>query len=330
MLNSGFQALYLKQIKPQVFSKVKKVLHFPQYLSFLLTGKTTSEHTSIGCHTALWDFDNMGYHSWTKNLGDTLPVPLPVETAYPSVVFDSTVQVGIGIHDSSSSLVPYFNSTEEEFILISTGTWCISMNPFNEEALTAEELNKDCLAFLSIRQKPVKSSRFFMGRIHDENVKRLSGLFGENDSAYKTVCLDEEIIRALRLKSGGAPVFFKNGVPDSYVDRSVKKESFSNFSEAYHQLLMDLVQLVKESIDLVFSSTDHARNIYISGGFSKNQIFLKLIASHYPAKAVYASEVSNASSLGAALVLWKGIDPGVYPTVDLNLKAVKGEPSLVD
>jgi len=145
MLNSGFQALWLKQKKPEIFNRVKTVLHFPQYLSHLLTGITSSEHTSIGCHTGLWDFDRMNYHPWTRQLGDALPYPEPVETTYPSKLFDNTVPVGIGIHDSSSSLVPYLVYSQDEFILVSTGTWCISMNPFNTEQLTAEQLKKDCL-----------------------------------------------------------------------------------------------------------------------------------------------------------------------------------------
>ena len=143
MLNSGFQALWLKQKKPDIFRQVKTILHFPQYLSHLLTGEKTSEHTSIGCHTGLWDFDYMAYHAWTKQLDNTLPKPVSVETTYPSKIFDQTVPVGIGIHDSSSSLVPYFMNSPDEFILVSTGTWCISMNPFNEEPLTAHQLKKD-------------------------------------------------------------------------------------------------------------------------------------------------------------------------------------------
>lgn len=51
---------------------------------------------------------------------------------------------------------------DEKFILLSTGTWCINMNPFNEDPLTKEQLEQDCLSYMSINQKPVKYSRFFM------------------------------------------------------------------------------------------------------------------------------------------------------------------------
>ena len=80
MLNSGLQALWLKIVKPEIFAKVKHILHFPQYLSYILTGKIFTEHTSIGCHTALWDFDNMDYHPWVEHQGLNLPQPVPVET----------------------------------------------------------------------------------------------------------------------------------------------------------------------------------------------------------------------------------------------------------
>lgn len=329
MLNSGFQALWLKMVKPEIFRQVKTILHFPQYLSYLLSGEARSEHTSIGCHTGLWDFDRMVYHPWTRQLGETLPAPEAVETTYSSTRFDKSVPVGIGIHDSSSSLVPYFMNSQDEFILVSTGTWCISMNPFNSDPLTAHELKKDCLAFLSIQQKPVKSSRLFLGRIHDVNVERLNQLFGVDDSAYKTVALNEAMIRMLNRKSNGKRIFFKGGVPDGYVDNTIRKVTFDSFEEAYHQLLLDLTDLCKESIDLIIAKEDKTRNIYITGGFSKNPIFLVLIASHFPGKHVFTSEVANATSLGSALVLWKGMDANFNPSIDLGLQSCIGDPSLL-
>jgi sugar (pentulose or hexulose) kinase len=320
MLNSGFQALWLKETKPEIFGKVDCVLHFPQYLSHLLTGRLGSEHTSIGCHTAMWDFDKMKYHDWTRTLGNVLPHPGPVETTHPSTRFGRTVPVGIGIHDSSSSLVPYFMKSDEPFILVSTGTWCISMNPFNPTPLTPEQLQRDCLAYLSVQQKPVKSSRLFLGHIHDENVRRLTRSFGLGEDAYKQVTPDERLLGVPGKKSPGTRVFFRNGVPGNYVDETVRPEDFGTFGEAYHQLMADLVDLTAESIGLITGSTDLTRNLYITGGFSKNPLFLTGIARRYPDKNVYTSEVPNATSLGAALILWKALEPGRIGEIDLGLK----------
>lgn len=56
MLNSGMQLYWLKHTKPEVFSRIKYSLHLPQFLSYVFTGIPLSEYTSIGCHTALWDY----------------------------------------------------------------------------------------------------------------------------------------------------------------------------------------------------------------------------------------------------------------------------------
>ena len=177
MLNSGLQLLWLKRTKPEIFNRVQHVLHLPQYLSSLLTKRLCSEHTSIGCHTVMWDFDAMQYHPWIREEGITLPEPDPVSHTVQVQLEDCVFETGIGIHDSSASLAPYILAAREPFILISTGTWCISMNPYNHESLTAEELKQDCLCYMSVNRKPVKSSRFFLGHIHDVNVDLLESTF---------------------------------------------------------------------------------------------------------------------------------------------------------
>ena len=157
-----------------------------------------------------------------------------------------------------------------------------------------------------------------MGRIHDENVKMLNGLYGVDDSAYKGIGLNKEIIRSLNQKNKGSRVFFDGGIPEEYVDRTIEAEMFTSFEEAYHQLIMDLVDLTEESIDLIIAKNDQTRDMYISGGFAKNPIFLTLMASRFPDKKVYTSEVANATSLGAAMVLWKAVEPGFSPVFDLG------------
>ncbi len=208
MLNSGLQALWLKIHKPEIFKKVAHILHFPQYLSYKLTGEVASEHTSIGCHTAMWDFDNMCYHDWIRDEGIELPRPVSVEQVFPGTNINSNVPVGIGIHDSSSSLVPYFKHTKDAFALASTGTWSINMNPFNHTPLTREQLEQDCLAYMSIQQKPVKSSRFFLGHIHDVNVERLTDFFKVGKDAFKKVEVDAALLEKFKEKNKGERVFF--------------------------------------------------------------------------------------------------------------------------
>ena len=147
-----------------------------------------------------------------------------------------------------------------------------------------------------------------MGHIHDVNVRRLSAKFGLEEEAYKKLGLENELLSSLNTRNAGKRVFFKNGVPEEFIDNSVDTANFKGFEEAYHQLMIDLTDLTVESINLITDEGDRCRNIYITGGFSKNPIFRALIEKHYPEMRVYTSEIPNASSLGAALVLWKALE----------------------
>jgi sugar (pentulose or hexulose) kinase len=324
MLNSGLQALWLKMHKPGIFEKVAHILHFPQYLSYKLTGKIASEHTSIGCHTAMWDFDNMVYHDWIKDEGIELPEPVGVEQVFPAASIQSGVPVGIGIHDSSSSLVPYFKHTKDAFALASTGTWSINMNPFNHSPLTREQLEQDCLAYMSIQQKPVKSSRFFLGHIHDVNVERLTEFFKVDKNTYKKVNVDAGLLETCKEKNIGERVFFAGTMPEDFIDKDADLGKFGSFQEAYHQLMIDLTGLTADSINLVITPKDETKNLFVTGGFAKNSIFTSLLASRFSDKTVYTSEIANATSLGAALVLWKCFREVEEPELDLGLQLIPG------
>lgn len=319
MLNSGLQLLWLKRMKPEVFSRISQILHLPQYLSYLLHNQTVSEHTSIGCHTMMWDFDRMGYHSWLDEEGISLPEPIPVSETFPVALDGRMLEAGVGIHDSSSSLAPYITAAKEPFILVSTGTWCISMNPFNAEVLTAEELNQDCLCFLGVHGKPVKSSRFFLGRIHDLNVERLQEYFFTDEEAYKRVYPGVEAIRKLWESGKDHQVFFRLGLPEGLVDLGVDCGHFNSFEDAYTQLMVDLSRLTVKAIDLVIGKEDNTKHLYITGGFAKNPIFMSILTLAFPQKQIYTSEVNNASALGAALVIADKIWQGSTDQLDLGL-----------
>jgi sugar (pentulose or hexulose) kinase len=303
MLNSGLQPLWLKSGKPEVFAKTKYILHFPQYLSFILTGKIYAEHTSIGCHTALWDFDNMDYHPWVEINGLNLPVPVPVETLNEVVIDGKELKIGIGIHDSSASLAPYFTGSKGKFLLLSTGTWCINMNPFNTEKLTAEQLDKDCLCYMSIARQPVKSSRLFLGHLHETAVKLIAIHFQKPEDYYKRIKANKQLSTFLKTKFKEKKIFFQTGPYSRDLKDSIDLYEFNSIEESYHQLMNELGDLTIEAINLVLPAIDDISNIFITGGFSKNELFLNFITEAYPSKLVYTSEIANASALGAALVI---------------------------
>jgi sugar (pentulose or hexulose) kinase len=323
MLNSGIQAFWLKKTRPEIFSKVRHVLHFPQYLSYILTGEICSEHTSIGCHTAIWDFDNNNYHQWVRDENIPFPEPVPVKTLNEININGKKIKVGTGLHDSSSSLAPYFNDAGGKFLLISTGTWCINMNPFNSEKLTDEELRRDCLCYMSITGQPVKSSRLFLGHMHDEAIKRMSFYFKINENSFRLVKPDTRLMNKLMTRFADDRVFITGEKQLPGLKEEHELFVFDNFIEGYHLLMVELADLAVDSIYLVIPEEDDTKSMYITGGFSKNHLFLKLLASSFPDKKLYTSEITNATALGAGYVMLTALNPESKIVPDLGLMAVK-------
>jgi hypothetical protein len=177
------------------------------------------------------------------------------------------------------------------------------MNPFNTETLTAEQLDKDCLCYMSIARQPVKSSRLFLGHLHETCVKLLAEHFKKPDDYYKKVRADKQLSGYLKNKFKDRKIFFQTGPYSRELKEYIDMYEFGSFEESYHQLMNELCTLTVESVNLVLPAGDDTENIYITGGFSKNEIFLNLITDVYPLKHVYTSEIANSSALGAALVI---------------------------
>jgi sugar (pentulose or hexulose) kinase len=177
---------------------------------------------------------------------------------------------------------------------------------------------------MSIQQKPVKSSRFFLGHIHDVNVERLTEFFKVDKNTYKKVNVDAGLLETCKEKNIGERVFFAGTMPEDFIDKDADLGKFGSFQEAYHQLMIDLTGLTADSINLVITPKDETKNLFVTGGFAKNSIFTSLLASRFSDKTVYTSEIANATSLGAALVLWKCFREVEEPELDLGLQLIPG------
>jgi sugar (pentulose or hexulose) kinase len=192
------QLYRLKYEKPEAYKNIKYSLHLPQYLNFINSKTPSTDISSVGCHTNLWSFTRNGYHDWVYKEGlDKKFAPLYRGDKIVGSI-DDKIQIGIGLHDSSAALIPYLTSFHEPFVLISTGTWCISLNPFNHTELTGEELKQDCLCYLSYEGKPVKASRLFAGYEHEQQVKRLGEHFQKAIDYYQAVQCNAALLNKCR------------------------------------------------------------------------------------------------------------------------------------
>jgi len=301
-LNSGMQVYRLKEERPEVFSKVAAALHLPQYLSYTLTGALHTDITSIGCHTNLWDFTRQHYHRWVTEEQVDGKFPAIKDCTEQAGATADGIPVGGGLHDSSAALIPYLASFTEPFVLLSTGTWCITLNPFNAQPLTIPELKSDCLCYLTYKGKPVKASRLFAGNEHEQQVKRLAAHFEKEADYYKSVKADPLLLRKYPMDYEALKQLQTEALPMVSVFGERDLADFGSYEEAYHLLIADLMALQVQSSWLVMKDTS-VKKIFVDGGFSKNPIYMQLLAAAFPEMEVYAATVAQASSLGAAMAI---------------------------
>lgn len=308
MLNSGLQLYWLKHQKPELFQKVYLTLHLPQYLSYLFTQKKSADLTSLGCHTGMWHFENQKYHHWLKeeDLLTTLPPVKSFQTTWKDNFLKHPVRTGIGIHDSSAALVPYLLALNDPFIQLSTGTWSIALNPYTSNPLTFAEIERDCLHYLNIYGKPVKASRVLLGAEYSHQINRMGKYFGKDPSNLELEpdpMLIQELVKSNDPKK---KLMLEKAYATGPHPQNEKGEwnlsPFKSYEEAAHQCMLDLASIQVDALRLA-EGKNSTNQVIITGGFSKNSFFCRLLATLLPDKKIYTASTPYASALGAALAL---------------------------
>ncbi len=327
MLNSGLQLYWLKYTRPEIFAKIRWSLHFPQYLSYLFTSIPLSEFTSIGCHTFLWDFSKNDYHSWVyaEELDRILPPIVTTETSIHVKYEGKAYKAGVGIHDSSAALLPYIQSLSKPFLLVSTGTWSISINPFNQEPLSEEDLKNDSVSFLSIEGKAIKVSRLFLGYEYSLQVENLYKHFDKESGDHRNMKFNPDTYA--KLNQDYAHYFHFESIKINREQPSVTSlMPFQSFEEAYHQLMMELVELQIQSCERAIGNT-HIARLYIDGGFADNDIYVRLLTNHFQDLKIRTTQSPLGSALGAAMVI-SSKEPDKH-FLRQNYKLKKHKPSTI-
>jgi sugar (pentulose or hexulose) kinase len=302
-LNSGMQLYWLKKTKPEIFDRIKYSLHLPQYLSYIFTRIPLSEYTSIGCHTALWDHFKKDYHDWVYEEGINLKFPplVSTETSINMNYNGKRIKIGVGIHDSSAALLPYIRSVKKPFLLVSTGTWSITLNPFTEDPLSIADLDFQAINYMRINAKAVKATRLFLGKEHEYQVQRLTRLFDVAKGTHKSISFDLDLYH--ELLDENHQIFkwkhLQNDGGQKEVDPTVV---FDNFTAAYHQLVMELTRKQVASIKAA-RGDEKIKRIYLDGGFSNNEIYVQLLSHHLRDMKLRTTSASLGSALGAAICI---------------------------
>jgi hypothetical protein len=196
---------------------------------------------------------------------------------------------------------------------------------------------------MSYQGKPVKASRLFAGYEHEQQVKRLAAHFNKPLEYYSGVTFDPSLVSAAGTVSGirpggaagqseaGADSGLQPGIAagqsqglqlsaSAFPERRLS--SFATYEEAYHRLLMDIMDQQVVSTQLVLEGTDIKR-IFVDGGFGRNQVYMHLLATAFPHIEVFAASIPQASAIGAAQAIHRHWNTRALPGDIIELKYYK-------
>jgi sugar (pentulose or hexulose) kinase len=356
MINPSKGLLFLKERFPEAFAKTRVLLNYPQYWGYRLTGKTGAEGTYAGCHTYLWDWKAGRYSSVADKLGVTALMPFPLRdswdllgTVTPEVakrtgLAPDTV-VTMGLHDSNASLLPHLTKRKDaDFILNSTGTWCVLMHPQETFGFSPDELGKIVFFNRSVYNKPVKTAIFLGGMEYETWTEAIAAACGcdpgpsalgdPGPEVYLSIIesASEFILPELVPGSGQFPGSRPRAVQDGreYELAGIKSGAqtppfLRDVERALAALNISLA--LQTQVALERTGLAAGTDVFTEGGFRRNGGYNSVLASLLGSgHGVFLTDISEATALGAAMTAAAALE-GARPDslgdrFDVEYKAV--------
>ncbi len=325
LINAAKLLWFMKNRWPEDFARTRHILLYPQYFSYRLTGKIAADISYVGCHGYLWDFgkkdwsviaDKLGVRGMlptTPGLsGDKLGVISPEIVSRTGLSPDTSVS--LGVHDSNSSLIPYLISQEQDFVLNSTGTWCVAMHPAEEVHFQDAELGKMVFYNLSYEGKPVKTSILLGGLEYAFYTEILMKRHERSDwpdylgETFKKILDDPQtfILPSIVPGSGQFPDSIARIVDGDRVYSISDLEGSKRWPPAFESYetgfaLANLSLAIQTRIALQRVDLEPGTEVFIEGGFRQNPNYGALLGALLPDNPIYITALVEATSFGAAL-----------------------------
>jgi sugar (pentulose or hexulose) kinase len=334
MINPSKGIFFLKERFPEAFARSRHALNYPQYWSYRLTGKTGAEGTYTGCHSYLWDWKAGRYSSVADALGIARLMPFPLRDSWDVLGtikgemaertgLDRETIVTMGIHDSNASLLPHLAKKKGvDFVLNSTGTWCVLMHPQESYGFSPDELGKVVFFNRSAYNKPVKTAIFLGGMEYEAWTRALSERDPEGAASacrdepraevYRSVLssASEFILPELVPGSGQFPGSMPRAVQDGrayaladIVSGSAVPPFMKDGERALAALNISLA--LQTLVALERSGLAAGTEVFTEGGFRKNSGYNAILAAALGlargAGEAYLTDISEATAFGAAM-----------------------------
>ena len=339
LINPSKGMFFLKERFPSELARSELVLNYPQYWGYRLTGVAGAEGTYTGCHSYLWDWKSSCISSVAEVLGirDKMPGEIRdswsvLGTVKPEVSartgLESDTIVTMGIHDSNASLLPHIvKSAGRDFVLNSTGTWCVLMHPQDEYGFAPGELGKVVFFNRSAFNKPVKTAIFLGGMEYEKwsgLAAALSGdarVAGAGEAVGASAAAAEPTPADYRAILRGKSVFIlPELVPGSgqfpgsnaraveagreYALADIEsRASVPPFLRDRRKALaaLNLSLALQTLVALERCGLRPGAEIFTEGGFRRNADYNAILAAALSGNALRLTDMAEATSFGAAM-----------------------------
>ncbi|MCF6263306.1 MAG: hypothetical protein L3J24_06940 [Xanthomonadales bacterium] len=318
-LNLGRQLYWQQKKFPQQFSKGSCWLMYPQYWAWRLSGIASTEVTSLGCHTDLWQAAKDKYSGFALRQGWDKHFP-PFRKAWdelgkirPEIVLQTGISpdcvVTCGVHDSNASFILQRSVLHQDFVLLSTGTWLVGMSSSKNNQYLSE--HQDTLYLTSAWAKPIPSFRFAAGKEYAE-ICGSEGLDKQPSLADVQILIAAGVYAYPAFSMLGGPFA---GTPGKFSEKITTPTKRNALAALYCALMTDYcLELMAVDGDIV-----------IEGPFAGNPLYCRLLASLIPARNVLIAPYENSIvSAGVFLCTHELVDWGETEYRCVRAKKIHG------
>ena len=317
-LTHGLQLYWQQQAFAHDFARIKTIVPWIQYVAFCLSGNLVTEISSMSCQSQLMDIQKGKLSSLVYALGWDQFFP-PLTKAWTTIGtlrrefmdpnFRGEGKVLAGVHDSNANYLRYLAGGQKKFTLLSTGTWIIGFD--TDAKLSSLIQEKDTVSNTDVFGNQVASCRFFGGREFEVLGEGAPGEAATTAAVQRIV--DQKTFALPSFTDGGGPVPHSGGKGKVIGEKPISTEQRASLASLYCALM------VSESLAALGSRHD----IIVDGPFSKNRVFLQILAQLRAGQKVLASDLRDGTTAGAACLAL--MPDGILPHVPLSLTTIASQ-----
>ena len=320
-VNMAKVLFFIKTRRPEVWARCKRGVFYGPFFGHAFTGNAGLEPTFPGNHTYFWDFARGGWsdvalkleadrlfgtnvqHPW-DSIG-TVTSAVAAECGLPG-----DCQVALGIHDSNANYLTYLAKGHRDFLLNSTGTWCVLMRESDTVQLSDDEIAAKVFFNQDACSRPVRTSLMTSGMDYDA-FRALTELkdAGDADAVRRVVSgrslfVVPGVLPEATAFPGQAPRVIDGNATCTLDElrRAGGTPMSAKGQDYYAALNLGLAIATKRMLG--HCGIGPSTTVFIEGGFAKNRVYCEALAALCPGQTFMLTNAAEGTSFGAAITGW--------------------------